>query len=463
MSSEPSNEDIKNLIHLFQSGNLLEAKGLAEQQITSYPKSIWGWKVLGAIYGGKGNLTEALKINTKVVELSPNDPESYNNLGVTLQELGRIKEAEENYKKAIKIKPDFAEACFNLGNIFMETESFDDAIEIYRRTININPQFTIAHYNLGNVLFEQKKLEEAEASFRKATMIDPKYTDAYVNLGQTLSDLKKFDQAEKALRKAIVLSNNDPEIIYKLGGMLHKLGKYSAAEETYRQVIAIKPDFLSARHMLAALTGETKPSAPRDYVERLFDKYASNFENDLINNLEYKIPKLITETILKYSNSKSLGTMVDLGCGTGLFGSEVKHKVENLVGVDLSVRMLDVARKKNVYHELINEDILTYLSESILNFDYFVSTDVFIYVGDLSEVFRLIKLCNKKTGKLVFSTEHLEGEGYMLEKSGRYSHSKKYIEGLSEEFGFKLIECQIVFLRKDGNQTINGALYLLEF
>ena len=68
-----------------------------------------------------------------------------------------------------------------------------------------------------------------------------------------------------------------------------------------------------------------------------------------------------------------------------------------------------------------------------------------------------------KTGKLVFSTEHLDGEGYILEESGRYSHSKKYIEGLSEEFGFKLIEFQRVFLRKDGNQTINGGLYLLEF
>ena len=90
MNVEPSNEEIKKLIHLFQSGQLLEAKGLAEQQITSYPESIWGWKVLGAIYGEKGNLTEALKINTKVVELSPNDPESYNNLGVTFQELGNI-------------------------------------------------------------------------------------------------------------------------------------------------------------------------------------------------------------------------------------------------------------------------------------------------------------------------------------------------------------------------------------
>ena len=102
MNVEPSNEEIKKLIHLFQSGHLLEAKVLAERQINSYPKSIWGWKVLGAIYGEKGNFTEALRINTKVVELSPNDPESYNNLGVTLQELGRIKEAEENYKRAIK-------------------------------------------------------------------------------------------------------------------------------------------------------------------------------------------------------------------------------------------------------------------------------------------------------------------------------------------------------------------------
>ena len=59
--------------------------------------------------------------------------------------------------------------------------------------------------------------------------------------------------------------------------------------------------------------------------------------------------------------------------------------------IDLSKRMLDQAKKKNIYNELIKEDIVTYLSNNYFDFDYFVSLDVFIYIGDLSNIFKLIK------------------------------------------------------------------------
>ena len=78
--------------------------------------------------------------------------------------------------------------------------------------------------------------------------------------------------------------------------------------------------------------------------------------------------------------------------------------------------------KKDIYNKLIKEDILTYLSNASLNFDYFVSIDVFIYI-DLSNIFRLIKSRNKTGGKLVFSTEDYDGDGF-LEQSGQCSHSK---------------------------------------
>ena len=64
--------------------------------------------------------------------------------------------------------------------------------------------------------------------------------------------------------------------------------------------------------------------------------------------------------------------------------------------------MLDVAKEKNVYVKLIKQNTEVYLSNASLNFDYFVSTDVFVYIGDLSEIFRLIKSNNQKIGKLVF-------------------------------------------------------------
>ena len=64
--------------------------------------------------------------------------------------------------------------------------------------------------------------------------------------------------------------------------------------------------------------------------------------------------------------------------------------------------MLDVAKGKNVYVKLIKQDTEVYLSNASLSFDYFVSTDVFVYIGDLFEIFRLIKSSNQKIGKLVF-------------------------------------------------------------
>jgi len=64
--------------------------------------------------------------------------------------------------------------------------------------------------------------------------------------------------------------------------------------------------------------------------------------------------------------------------------------------------MLAIANKKNVYDKLNQFDIVEYLSSMPLGFDYYIALDVFIYVGELTEIFRLIKSRNKKPGHLVF-------------------------------------------------------------
>tara|TARA_B110000208_G_C11681052_1_gene398765 strand:- start:450 stop:626 length:177 start_codon:yes stop_codon:yes gene_type:complete len=54
----------------------------------------------------------------------------------------------------------------------------------------------------------------------------------------------------------------------------------------------------------------------------------------------------------------------------------------------------------------MHKDILDYLMSEDLEFDIFISTDVFIYIDDLSDVFGMIKSRNRFGGKLVFSTKH---------------------------------------------------------
>lgn len=230
-----------------------------------------------------------------------------------------------------------------------------------------------------------------------------------------------------------------------------------------KNTLAFKPDSGEARHLINALTGNTTNAPPTGYVEKLFDHYAGNFEKSLVGKLNYKTPRMLTEIIRKHSQKSLLGCVLDLGCGTGLIGKELGKYCNNLHGVDLSKPMLDQAKKKNIYHKLSHYNLTEYLSTEILNFDYFIAADVFVYIGELLEIFRLIRFRNGKNGRLVFSTEHTEKDGYYLENSGRYSHSRNYIDSLCRKLDYRICHFSTSNIRKEKNGTICGGLYLLEF
>ena len=425
----PPQEVVQQLVNIYNQGQIVAVVEQAEILTEQYPEATVVWNILGVSRTQIGKLDEAIEAYKKSISLKPDFALAHYNLGSTLQELGRLDEAEASFTKAIALKPNHAEA----------------------------------HYNLGNMLKELGRLDEAEASYKQAIALKPDYAEAHSNLGNMLQEIERLGEAEASYTQALALKPDFAEVHYNLGGTLKKLGRLEEAEASYTQAVAVKPDFTDAKHMLAALSGETTATAPRDYVERLFDNYAAKFESSLVDNLEYKIPRVITEMIIKDSKFDFLGNILDLGCGTGLFGLEIKQVCEYLEGIDLSEKMLDEAKKKNIYNKLINQDILAYLSNASLNFDYFVSTDVFVYIGDLSDVFRLIKSRNKTGGKLAFSTEDYDGDGFFLEQSGRYSHSKKYIESLCKKFSYKLLHFETQNLRKEKNKKISGGLYLLEF
>ncbi|MFL2802548.1 MAG: tetratricopeptide repeat protein [Paracoccaceae bacterium] len=440
-----------------------EAETSFKKAISLKPDFAEAYFNLGVTQQELERLGEAEVSYTKAIDLKPNYAEALNNLGSMMQELKRLDEAERSFKKAIDLKPDFAEAYFNLGVTQQELGQLVKAEESYTKAINLKSDYAEAFNNLGVILQELSRLGEAEESFEQAINLKPKYTEAFYNLGNTLKELSRLDEAEKSYRQAIALKPDYAEAFNNLGVMFQELHRLSDAEKNYRQAIAFKPEYSSAKHMLAALTGETTTTAPRDYVEGLFDNYAVKFESALVESLEYQIPRLITEMIIKESNLDLLGSIMDLGCGTGLLGAEIKNFCAYLEGIDLSDKMLDKAREKDIYNKLIKDDIISFLSNKSLNFDYFISTDVFIYIGDLSNVFRLIKSRNKTAGKLAFSTEHYDGEGFFLEKSGRYSHSKNYIDSLCDKFGYKMRYFESLPLRKEREEFISGGLYLLDF
>ncbi len=456
-------EVINALLTLYHQGKYDDVLSRSSQLIKEYPHTFVLHNIMGAISFEKGHKEVAIEHFHKVIKLRPHHPHAYNNLGAVLIDIGEYQEAKSNLKKAIELQPDYAEAYNNLGNVYKEMEEYNEAIRVYEKAIELNPQYYEAYNNLGAALGKNEQFDEALKAYKKALSINPDSFDTFFNMAVTLQDQNKLENAIEAYKKVLVFKPDFAEAYNNMGIALNEQGKITEAIEAYNKTLSIKPNCGTAKHMLSALTGNIHKTAPREYVEKLFDEYSDTFEASLVEKLEYKIPKLIKDILIKPTNKENLGSVLDLGCGTGLFGTEVKNYCSKLEGIDLSKKMLAIANQKNVYDKLTQTDIVEYLSTMPLDFDYYIALDVFVYVGELTEIFRLIKSRNKKSGHLVFSTEHTENDGYHIRRTARYSHSKSYIENLCEKFDYSISHFSTNHLRKEKSVFLTGGIYVLSF
>ena len=461
--NEPPNDQLQDLVRLYTRGQYQEALNEGSQLLEQFPKSIRLYNIVGAANNGLGRQKEAIEAYKKAISFNPDYAEAHHNLGNALKDSGRLMEAIEAYDKAIKINQNLADAHNNKGCILKDLGNLDKAIESFKKAILAKPDFAEALYNIGNSFKTQGNLDEAIKYYNAALSMKSDYAEVHNNIGTIYQAQGKLDVALKSYSAAIAANPNYIEAYNNLGTVYHLQDKLEQAKETYRKALLINPDYGNAKHMLSSLIGDTTIAPPREYIENLFDFYAKRFESSLVSELEYKIPKLIRDILIDPDQSVSLGSVLDLGCGTGLLGAEIGEYCSKLEGIDLSINMLEIASQKNIYDKLCQFDITEYLSSMLLEFDYYIALDVFIYIGDISEIFRLIKSRTNNSGRFVFSTEHTELDGYHILKSGRYSHSKSYIERLCKEYHYNISHFSTVNLRKEKESYLTGGIYILEF
>jgi len=395
-------------------------------------------------------------------KINPDNVAALNNIGNVLLERGATTAAIKQYEAAIKINPDFAMAYCNLGNALQLVNDAESAIRNYRLALQIDPGSAVVHNNMGNALRLRNEPAAAIESYSAAIALNPDYAEAHLNIGIILKETFAPEAAITHFEKAIELDPQDAEAHSQLAHSHRLSGNIATAITHFKKSLEINPDNALDRHILAASIGDKPAMAPRSYVEPLFDRFAADFERSLVQDLAYKTPKLLVDLVTGGQNA-ALGAVLDLGCGTGLAGDELRAGCDHLVGIDLSAAMLALAEEKSVYDQLVHTDLDTYLANEPLDFDLFIAADVMVYIGDLSNVFRLVKSRNQRAGKLVFSTEHAKTGDYTLNPSGRYAHSKSYIEALCQEYGYRLAHFGTADLRKEKGAFLTGGLYVLEF
>ena len=199
-------------------------------------------------------------------------------------------------------------------------------------------------------------------------------------------------------------------------------------------------------------------------VRDVFDGYAHRFDAHPVGKLEYKVPERVAEIISR--RTPGLDTSVlDLGCGTGLVGKHLGRIGGALVGIDLSPAMIRRAARLGVYTELRQGSLLDELRQvPRAAFDYVTAADVFIYVGDISEVIPACFAVLRGGGALIFSCESADAaEGsYVLRPSKRYAHAPDAIETLYRAAGFERCTIEPTNLRLENNAPVHGFIAVAE-
>ncbi|MDH3740074.1 MAG: class I SAM-dependent methyltransferase [Hyphomicrobiales bacterium] len=152
---------------------------------------------------------------------------------------------------------------------------------------------------------------------------------------------------------------------------------------------------LPADNPAADLVARAYSITDADEQQALYHDWAGTYDEAMIGDLNYVSPQKCAALYARHQADKS-GLILDVGCGTGLAGSELaKLGYDMMDGIDLSESMLEMAGKRGLYRKLFVADLLKPLDIETGVYDGAICTGTFTHahVGAecLDEIVRTLK------------------------------------------------------------------------
>jgi predicted TPR repeat methyltransferase len=267
----------------------------------------------------------------------------------------------------------------------------------------------------------------------------------------------EYADAANRLRMVTKFQPDNATAWYLLGQCELKAGDMEAAAPAFHKALRLNPQLDEARFLLAvtnpaALPREQEPRfAPLTLATEHFEEQALYYDEYNLGELDYTGHLACYEAIERYLNPNYLHfRILDLGCGTGLVGLQLRSIAGYMDGVDIARNMLAQAelrrdeREGRIYDRLHQADLRRFLLEAPAgNYDLITAANVFPYVGGLTPVFDGVAHALKAGGICTFSIEVEDTEDYgLIPGQGRYAHSVPYIEEQAKRVGLDMLDLQ---------------------
>ncbi len=382
--------------------------------------------------------------------------------GIEHFEAGRFAQARQCFEASLALAPGRASVLLNLGITHFRLGQWQEAIPLLQQAAAADPGQPDAWAFLGLTHEALAQWQPAVDFLARALEIAPEHAGLWLAYGRCQLRLGSVEPALQAFDRAVAVDAKLPAAWSERGSLLRELHRLEDAALCFEKALALGADPELHGYYLASVRGtEAPPAPPRRYVEALFDQYASDFQEHLVEQLRYQAHESLVRPLIQ--GSRRYRAVLDLGCGSGLCGTLIHPLADAIDGVDVSRAMLEQARQLGVYRDLIHADLVPFLAETTRRADLVLAADVFIYVGELSAVFRSVRRILEPTGCFALTVElSLDGHDVRLLPSLRYAHSESYIRRLAQTHGFKVRDLFAGPLRHDQSQPVPGLYVFLE-
>ena len=445
----------------FRQQNIPLAKKAYEKALNFDIKFSEAFFNLARIAITEGNFEEAKASLNRVIQLNSRHYRALTQLGQLELQDQHWGEAAELFEKSLILHPDQANALSALGTIRLQEHNYTDAIQLLLHALEINPEIKLANWHLATAYLAQNNIELALQYYLRELKIEP-HADCYYNVGVLYGYQNKFIESAEYLEHSLKMDPSYFPAQLNLAALYLKQQKIQEAITHYQKALDLKPKDPEIQHILHALQQDQNPEkAPTSFTSHLFDQYAPHYDQHLTQHLKFSVPELLFKALTEKIEKRKNWRILDLGCGTGLSGEAFAPFASELIGVDLSGKMLAMAKTKKIYHRLEQADIQTALAQ-FSNLDFIIAGDVFSYVGALDTIFKLTHDALKNGGIFTFTTEISDKDDFHLGQNVRYQHHKKYLNALIETNKFKIIKFEEAELRQQFREPVMGYLVVLE-
>lgn len=198
-----------------------------------------------------------------------------------------------------------------------------------------------------------------------------------------------------------------------------------------------------------------------DEIRNVYDEIADLYDEVLWNDMPYN------DEIDKFVSLLNGRDVLDIGCAMGSFTKYVSDKGYNVDGIDISPKLIEIAKRKVPSANFQVMDMLDLKIDKLYDGIMFINSTIHVEKKDMLDMFKNVSKLLKEDGTLFIILLEGEGEMYVEEplkpsiKEFVNFYTKNEIETLFRKSHFSIIESHSIIDDADTELGSEQLVYYL--